>query len=110
MEGGGGEGNLPGEPTCLSRELSGAAAVEGWGAGAFQLWDRIWGIPGLGDGTERLGREGLGMPKTQGAELKLVSCVLGTGPALSPTSARVGGGRGPGENLSSLQPGRREET
>lgn len=37
------------------------------------------------------------MPRMQGAELKLVSCVLGTGPALSPTSARVGCGPGPGE-------------
>ena len=30
-------GNQPREPTCLSRGLSGAVAVKGWGAGAFRL-------------------------------------------------------------------------
>lgn len=53
---------------------------------------------GLVAGTGGIGREDLGC-WGQGAELKLVSCVLSTGPVLSPTPVGVGWG-----NLSSLQP------
>lgn len=99
--GGGGKGNLLGEPTCLSRELNGAAAVEGWGAGAFERWDRTWGIPGLGGGEAGIGREGMGCRGRQGAELTLVSACSeqDSRSALAPGSGGVGG------KLSSLQPG-----
>lgn len=45
------------------------------------LWDRTWGIPGLGGGPGRVEREEPGCPGRQGAELPLASfCKLRRGP------------------------------
>lgn len=41
---------MPGEPTCLSRELSGAAAVEG-GVPGLRVLEPNLGIPGFGGGV-----------------------------------------------------------
>lgn len=74
--------NLPGEPTCLSRELSGAAAVKGGMPGTSGSGNELGGSLGLVAGTGRVGKEEPGCRERQRAELTLASfCKLRRGPA-----------------------------
>lgn len=98
-----------GKGTCrvsprVCSELSGAAAVEGWGAGAFGLWDRTWAIPGLGGGDRGDWKRGSGM---LGAGSRAKASLLR---ALNRTCAQPNaGGGGVGQPLFSATPSARHE-